>query len=223
MWAWPVCTAERVKLESKVAIRSVCFDIGGVIARISMHWYEILERLDLPIRAGIHPHDDLTAMPDFDKYQAGVMTDDEYYVALASYLGGFSIDDAKRVHAAIIIEAFPGVLDIVQDLNSRGLITGCLSNTNAPHWQEMYTPGRLPAFTALQVHVASFNISASKPHPAAFRAYEVAANCAPSEILYFDDYAHNVVGAEQVGWTAHRIDPLANPAAQMREKLRIFL
>jgi len=38
--------------------------------------------------------------------------------------------------------------------------------------------------------------------------------------MFFDDLERNVVGARAVGWTAHLIDPAADPAAQMLGALR---
>jgi FMN phosphatase YigB (HAD superfamily) len=199
-----------------VAIRSVCFDLGGVAARISYRWAEILERLGLPVPPNIKPSDPLNAMPQFDPYQAGELTDDQYFAHLAVYLGNVSLAEAKRVHAGILIEPFPGVYDIVVKLNARGIITGCLSNTNAPHWQDLAISGRFPAIVAMKVKLASHEIDASKPEPAAFEAFEKACGCAPEEILLFDDGLPNCDGAMARGWSSVHVDPMQDPAAQMR-------
>src|SRR5437868_5047357 len=104
----------------------------------------MLQRCGLPLPSHIKPQDDLHAMPQFDAYQAGDLTDEQYFAALAEYLF-VSVADAERVHCSMLIKPFPRVLEVVQELNASGVITGCLSNTNAPHWHELVESNRFPA------------------------------------------------------------------------------
>ena len=201
-----------------MAIRAVCFDLGGVVARISYHWAEMLQRCGLPVPSHISAADDLHCMPEFDAYQAGDFTTDEYLRHLARYLD-VSEEQAGKVHASMLIEPYPGVLEIVEELNAGGLITGCLSNTNEPHWKVLAHGNRFPAILAMKVRMASFEIDAAKPDVKAFRAFEDAVGCQPDEILLFDDNEGNCLAAEACGWLALQIDAHDDPAAQMRQHL----
>ncbi len=178
----------------------------------------MIERCGLSVPAHVEPNDDTHDMPGFQAYQAGELSDPEYFVQMADYLG-FSIDDARRVHASMIIGPYPGVFELVQDLNADGLITGCLSNTNAPHWADLAISGRFPAVLAMKIRLASHEIDAVKPNPRAFEAFVQACGRTPGEIQLFDDSLANCLAAERLGWHALRIDSMGDPAAQMRREL----
>lgn len=204
-----------------MAIRAVCFDLGGVVARISYHWAEMLIRAGYPVPSHISPADLVTAMPQFEAFQDGMISVEEYAAALGEYLGGLSAEVGLRVHNSMLVEPFPGVLEVVEELNSRGIATGCLSNTNAPHWEDLARSGRFPAIMAMPIRLASFEINASKPDSRAFAAFETAAHALPPEILLFDDSIPNIDAARELGWRAVPIDPLGDPAAQMRSALAV--
>lgn len=203
-----------------MAIRAVCFDLGGVVARISYHWAEMLTRAGYPVPAYISPTDLVTAMPEFEPFQDGAISLDEYLERLGAYFGGLTPEEGLRIHNSMLVEPFPGVLEIVEDLNARGFVTGCLSNTNAPHWEHMLWSGRFPAIMAMPIRVASFEINASKPESRAFAAFETATHSLPSEILLFDDSVPNIDAARELGWQAVPIDPRGDPASQMTAALR---
>ncbi|MFI5386368.1 MAG: hypothetical protein ACHQ50_09630, partial [Fimbriimonadales bacterium] len=99
-----------------MAIRAVCFDVGGVVARISYRWDEMLGRCGLPVPERISANGDVHAMPAFDAYQAGQLTDKQYLHELGCYLGGLTYEQAKAVHCSMLIEPFPGVIEEVRDL-----------------------------------------------------------------------------------------------------------
>lgn len=124
-----------------------------------------------------------------------------------------------RVHCSMLIEPFPGIIEIVQELNDDGVITGCLSNTNAPHWHELAESGRFPAVLAMRIRLASHEIDAAKPDPRAFHAFAAASRCESSEIVLFDDSQANCDSAAQLGWTTFRIGHESDPASQIRDHL----
>lgn len=196
-------------------IRAVCFDLGGVVVRIAYHWAEMLRRCGIPVPPHVREDDDLHAMPQFERYQASEIDDERYLGLLADYLG-IEGREAARVHRSMLIEPFPGVLEIVESLNARGIVTGCLSNTNALHWEVLLT---YPAIVAMQVRLASFVIEASKPADRSFQAFEEAAGVGAGEILLFDDSAANVRASRARGWSAALIDPHHDPSAQIQRAL----
>ena len=133
-----------------MAIRAVCFDVGGVLIRISFKWSDVALRLGVPLPHSVSPDALLTDCDFFLTYQEGSMTDDEYLRCLADYLGAPDVETARKVHPAILIEPYPGVKELVEDLKAAGVLTGALSNTNEPHWIAMYAGG-FPANEALDI------------------------------------------------------------------------
>jgi len=199
-------------------IKLVCFDVGGVLIRITQLWHEAAAFAGVAIRPDFDPATHLTAAPGFDAYQIGELDEDGYLAGLATYLGADSAESARSVHNHILIEPYPGVEELIRDLNAAGLATACLSNTNEPHWLEMQA-GRFPANEMLWLNMASHEVRLQKPDPEIFRLFERTAGFDGPEIAFFDDSAENVAVAESLGWRAYRVDPKGDTAVQMREHL----
>jgi len=194
-------------------MKLVCFDLGGVLVRITLRVPEAaaragLEHLDVP-NVGFG---DLACVLD---YQAGRIDTTSYLRQLAEVLHGTE-GEALAVHNHIPIEPYPGTLELVRSLKVR---TACLSNTNGLHWNEMLHSGRFPNVEALQLKVASHVLSLEKPDPAIFARFEELAGVGGDDILLFDDGPLNVAAARLVGWQSELIDPAGDTAAQMRKHL----
>jgi glucose-1-phosphatase len=200
-----------------VAIRAVCFDVGGVLIRISFRWADVAVRLGVSLPKSVSPDALLIDTDFFNDYQDGSMPDDVYLGHLSAYLET-DPQTARRVHNAILVEPYPGVDVLVNDLKAAGLVTGCLSNTNEPHWIAMQAGG-FPANEALDVCMASHRVGMQKPSEAIFREFERVVGCAANEIFFFDDSQPNCDAARTFGWHSHRVDPHGDPAAQMRSAL----
>jgi HAD superfamily hydrolase (TIGR01509 family) len=198
--------------------RVVCFDVGGVLARIAYKWADAVAVAGLNGRARVLDSASLHDFPLFDPYQAGHLAEDDYLVGLGSYLGGLDKEEALKVHCSILIEPTPGSTELVRDLRGKGRTVGVLSNTNAPHWEDMHS-GRFPGIAEADVRVASYLVKADKPHEDAYFAFECACRCEPVDILLFDDNRINVEAAKSVGWHAECVDPFNDPVAQMRDSL----
>ena len=196
-------------------VRAVCFDLGGVMVRIAGSWLEAIDRAG--VEAGCRPSSSLrlTDVPELEALQEGSMPQEEYLASLAERFGLSGPREAARVHDAILIEPFEGVEPMVAFLHHAGIHTGCLSITNAAHWASLIDPARFPAIAALELKLASHELSLAKPDPAIFRTYERLSGFAATEHLLLDDSADNVLAARQVGWQAAHIDPAQGPGAQM--------
>jgi FMN phosphatase YigB (HAD superfamily) len=200
--------------------RIVCFDIGGVLVRIVKTWGEALVGVGLP--SGGAPEGPFHRFDALDPYQEGAIGLEGYLDRLRSHLGLDTSEEALRAHNGILIEEYPGVLDVVMGLKAGGIFTACLSNTNEPHFEELVSSGRFPAIEALDLQMASHAIGANKPDAAIYEAFEVAAGASGREIAFFDDSQTNVDAAMDRGWRATRIDPEAGPAKQMRAALDLL-
>lgn len=201
-------------------VKVVCFDVGGVLIRITRNWCEAAKLAGVAIRSDIPPDARLWDVPFFLSYEGGEIDDAQYIRELAAYLGGVTEEEATRVHNHIMVEPLPQVEEIVAQLNDQGYITACLSNTNEPHWMDMFESGRFPVMDRLRVRVASHRVGALKPDPRVFDAFEREAGASGAEIVFFDDSAANVEAAVARGWQAFYVDHSRPTHLQIAEGLR---
>jgi putative hydrolase of the HAD superfamily len=199
-------------------IRAVVFDLGGVLVRIH-HTWEAAAR-SVGVSGGAHLGR-LASYAPLSDYQGGTLSESAYLATLAKDLG-CSIEEADRVHAAILGSDYPGAQQLVLELKAKGLPTLCLSNTNELHYKEFFG-GRFPVCNALDHLIASHRIGANKPAAEAFQAIQDLLPPREGEVIFFDDHPGNVAGAVEFGWLAKQIDPGdetgADPVAQMRDYL----
>jgi putative hydrolase of the HAD superfamily len=201
---------DQINQSSPRAIRVVAFDIGGVLVRINRTWEDALT--EAGIRSTVFGA--LGTYPGIESFQLGAIELDEYLAGLQSFL---KLEDAKmalHVHNLILKDPYPGTLELIEELNGQGVITACLSNTNAPHWVEM-NAGRFPNITALQVTGVSHEMKLQKPEASIYEAFEILVNALPREIIFFDDLEENVEAACDRGWKAYWIDHARDTAEQM--------
>jgi len=192
----------------------VLFDLGGVMVRVAYQWGRTLPELS-PRFSQVS----LGECAEFEAFQADRIDLQTYLGALAGFLALDSPDRALEAHNGILKEPFPGTLDLVEELHSAGIPTGCLSNTNDPHWQVMKHSGRYPAIAALQTPILSHEVRAEKPDPKIYQIAEDKTGLSGREIIFFDDLEKNVRAARDRDWHAFQIDPDADPAQQARQHL----
>lgn len=176
-------------------------------------WDEVLEALGLPATDQVRR---LAECPVLTAYQGGGVAEDDYVKELGELLH-VRPEQARSVHAAILKEEFAGMSEIVADLKARGLVTGCLSNTNALHWHALTM---VPSIANLDVRVASHLCGANKPAAAAYAAFEREAGVLPEEVVFFDDGPVNVEAAVARGWAAFLVTSDLPPAQQIRPVLQ---
>jgi FMN phosphatase YigB (HAD superfamily) len=219
-------------MSSPTTSRIVCFDLGGVLVRICRSWEEACGYAELPYRN-----------PDWmaseraraerkrvvDRHQRGELDSQAYYQALSSALeSAYSEAEVERIHEVWSRAEYPGVRELVEDLNrTPGVITACLSNTNAGHWRSLVNEdgaGTYPAVLALEKRLASHLLGCLKPEPRIYALAHAhffgAAGGPTGNIVFFDDLPENVRAAREAGWTAFEIDPHGDTAAQMRAHLQ---
>jgi len=201
---------DEINRDSIKVVRAVAFDIGGVLIEINRNWEDAL--FAAGIRNGVVGT--LAAFPAMDEFQLGAISEDEYLEHLQGFLRLDSREQALHVHNLILKHPYPGTLELIEELNERGVVTACLSNTNSPHWVKMRS-GEFPNIDALQLTAVSQELNLSKPDPAIFEAFESLANARPCEIVFFDDMEDNVEAARERGWRAYWIDHSRDTAEQM--------
>ncbi len=99
---------------------------------------------------------------------------------------------------------FDDVIPLLDDLKSRGLILGLISNVEEDMTE---TLAKLKLFSWLEIIVTSQDASAGKPHPEIFREALRRAGAKPEEAIHVgDQYRVDMVGASSAGMKGILID-----------------
>jgi len=197
-------------------VQVVCFDLGGVMIQIHHEWEGALSAAGFPVPKPVGP---LGGFPEFDLYQKGAVSEEGFLAGLARHLDLAGLREARKVHMAILQEAYPGVDTLVAELVDRGIVCGCLSNTNALHWETFFDGGRYAYGPSLSVRIGSHLVGANKPDESIYEAFERDCGFRGSQVAYFDDGPANVAAAKARGWQSWLIDAKGDPAVQMRSAL----
>ncbi len=206
-------------------IQVVCFDIGGVLARIVDHWSHACTLAGVPLRDQfVADHQRRTLVDASHRYETGRLDTDAFAAAIC----GCSSYEPHEVVAVLeqwMIGLYPGIDELLAEVTAAGVTTALLSNTNELHWRQMMDPAG--PFAPLQLipearRFASQNIGARKPEPAAYEHVEKSLGVGAESILFFDDLEANINAAIWAHWHTERIDPAGNPAAQLRKHLKRY-
>ena len=181
------------------------------MVKIARSWSEALRVVGIDAHCEVT---DLGSAQFFMDYQAGTVDDDEYLGNLAQYLCITEIE-AARAHAGILMMEYAEVGALVAQLHGAGIVTGCLSNTNALHWKDLTDPNCFPSIASLRFQMASHVLKMSKPHSEIYDAFRNEVGFHPQDIVFFDDSPTNIEAAISLGWRAHHIDPHTETAPQM--------
>lgn len=198
----------------------VVFDLGGVLVRIARSWAEACTAAGLDLRGEPDAAATWAARePHIVAYETGRIERAAFCERLAHATGSlYTAEEVGRVHDAWLLGEYAGLAAVFDVLDRADVPTAVLSNTNASHWEVQFPAAgpspRFPTLGRVRHPHASHLLGARKPEPASFAALE-AATGRPRRVLFFDDLESNVAGARAAGWDAVRIDPLANPSAQL--------
>jgi putative hydrolase of the HAD superfamily len=193
----------------------VCFDLGGVFIRLQPDLASACRDAGVEFRGGWeHLASDAPRLALIERYQVGAIDCESYYRAMSDLSAGrYAPAEIEAIHRAWVIEPYAGIDALLDEIESSGLATACLSNTNASHWR--WLENVMP-FKRLQHRHASHLLGFHKPDERIYRAFEREVGCEGGDIVLFDDLPENVEAAKQLGWHAYRIDPTGDTAAQMR-------
>lgn len=219
-------------MSGKPPIRCVCFDWGGVILRFCRSFADGVRAAGLDLRDGANEAEAIAARRGLaNQYSMGKLSRAEFLGAASRATAGlYSIKELERINHAWLIEEYPGVGAIVDELNALLHIeTALLSNTTEIHWERQHAePSRsngiphFPTAAKLKHRHASHLLGLLKPDDAIYAAFERETGFAPQSILFYDDLLENVVAARSRGWNAVQIDHTGDTAAQIRASLREF-
>jgi putative hydrolase of the HAD superfamily len=177
----------------------VLFDLGGVL--VDFGGVEAMKQL-----SGITDDDELWHrwltcrwVREFERggctpeeFAAGVVADWELSIAPDAYLEQF---------AGWLGGPLPGAVELV-DATNAVVVTGCLSNTNALHWDRHFLQWQV--IHALEHRFLSFELGAVKPDREVFDRVAAQLDAPRERILFLDDNLVNVEGARQAGFRSDR-------------------
>ena len=177
----------------------VLFDLGGVL--VDFGGVEAMKEL-----SGITDDDELWHrwltcrwVREFerggcspDEFAAGVVADWELAITPAEYIESF---------ANWLGGPLPGAADLVAETKAV-VTTGCLSNTNALHWDRSFS--QWSVIDALEHRFLSFELGAVKPDLEVFDRVAEQLDAPRDRILFLDDNLVNVEGAREAGFRSDR-------------------
>ncbi len=201
-------------------IKLVCFDWGGVILRICRNWPEACAAASIPVHPGSESGETAPQRRQIvQAHQEGRLSFTDYTRALAQTFDNlYTPDQIAAVHDAWLLHEYPGIPQLIAQLHDRPTIqTALLSNTNQRHLDRGLT--HFPTAHTLHHPLYSHRLALSKPNPAFYNALTTRLALTPQSILFFDDLPENIAAARALHWNAVLIDPLADPAAQIRTAL----
>jgi HAD superfamily hydrolase (TIGR01509 family) len=97
---------------------------------------------------------------------------------------------------------YPGAVELVATVRD-AVHVGCLSNTNAFQWDTHFEGA--PIVEAFELRFLSFELGMVKPDHEIFEAVASRLPVAPEQVLFLDDNAANVAGAEAIGFAARHV------------------
>jgi putative hydrolase of the HAD superfamily len=130
---------------------------------------------------------------DGDAFAAGVVEDWNLEITPAEFLDSFTSWAAG---------VWPGAEALVADVRAR-MPAGCLSNTNALHWDR--SAGRWPLLAGFDYHFLSHELGVLKPDREVFDRVAAQLPAPRERVLFLDDNTLNVDGAIAAGFRAVRV------------------
>jgi HAD superfamily hydrolase (TIGR01509 family) len=200
----------------------VVFDLGRVLIRICDSWRHACERAGIAVPTSELDSTADAALLELVKLSEVGRLSQEAFCAQAAPILGLTAAQVARLSDEYLLGPYPGVTELLDELNTVGVVTACLSNTNTNHWRmitDPASPNGLPV-SRLDYRFASQLMGLRKPDDAIYAEVERVTGFAGEQIIFFDDLPANVDGAKVRGWNAIQIALDSDPVTQVRRHLR---
>src|SRR5687768_8610210 len=118
-------------------IRLIVFDLGRVLVRICDSWDHACAVARLPVKLPARDEAMRAAL------QASVVAmetgriDTAEFCRRAAGVFGVEAQHIRSILDCYLIGPYPGVSELIDELNGAGFVTACLSNTQTEHWNQM--------------------------------------------------------------------------------------
>jgi putative hydrolase of the HAD superfamily len=182
-------------------IRFVYFDVGGVLLR----WYHVLEdfarQYDKPlsdVKSAFDEPDDLSCRGRIDASEMGKRIFDT-----------LKIPQGKRIDfAGFVMENFsaiPQTHEFLKKVKQKYRV-GLLTNIHVGFYDLCMSHGHLPNI-AYDAVVESCVEHTVKPEEKIYQIAQLRAGVPHENILFIDDFKHNIEAAKKMGWHTVHFDP----------------
>lgn len=182
------------------AVRALLFDLGGVVLDVDFGpifgaWAAQASR-DPAALAGRFAFDEA-----YEQFERGELDPAGYFAALRSSLG-LPLPDADFAAgwSGLSLAPVTGMIELLAAA-ARRFPLYAFTNSNPPH-QRIWTARFGAELSIFRSVFVSSELGMRKPDPAAFMTVARKAGFPPAEILFFDDTAANVAGAQAAGMQA---------------------
>jgi len=151
----------------------------------------------------------------YRRHELGALSDQDYFASLRSMLG-ISISDADFLEGwnAIFAGEMPGIAPLLARAADR-IPLYAFSNTNRPH-VEYFSEAYADLLGHFNEVFLSSSIGLRKPDAEAYDHVVKAIGAPPSRIVFFDDLAENIEGAQAYGLTAIHVRTTDDVAAALK-------
>jgi glucose-1-phosphatase len=192
-------------------IEFVLFDLGGVLI-------ELGDLADLQELTGFHGDRDSWQRilePWIRRFETGDCPANEFSTGVVADWG-VDITPAKwlEILQAWPIGPYPGTAELLLGLQQTVAI-GCLSNTNALHWEDQST--RWPELEIFDHRFLSFELGLRKPDIAIYQAVADRLPFNPDRVLFLDDLGVNVDAARSFGFRSEQVRGLDEVVAVLKD------
>jgi HAD superfamily hydrolase (TIGR01509 family) len=177
----------------------VVFDLGKVL--LDFDYAIAARRFISRCRMGVRQILQLIDQsPLLHAYETGLISTDEFFAKIQSIMG-FQGEQAEfeQILGDIFTPIEP-MVQLLEDLRSRGYPTFVFSNTN--ELTVRFIRKAFPFYSRFSGYILSFEQRVMKPDPRIYTVLERASGCAAREILYLDDRPENITAAIGRGWQA---------------------
>ena len=192
-------------------MKALLLDVGGVVIR---HAFELRRRAETVL--GL-PADTLdrggpfgpTPDPDWELVEAGKVVESQYWAAWTAEIGGRACRPGLTIQQLWQIlygggeEEFirPETMALATEVTAAGAPVAMLSNDLTAFHGADWVAG-VAAFRQLGPLLDAASLGARKPDPAAYAAATARLGVPPASVVFADDLADNVRGAEAAGLSA---------------------
>jgi putative hydrolase of the HAD superfamily len=201
-------------------VRVVVFDLGRVLVPLCDNWKHAAELAKTDALRELSDHERTRLRQLVVESETGRMSQAEFCYQ-ASLVFGIDPKHTTAISDIYLLGVYPGAGELLNDLESAGIQTACLSNTNDNHWRIIFEnsdPVYQPLLR-LRHRFGSHLIGVRKPDPKIYRYVEDATGFKASQLLFFDDLPENIEAARKLGWLAEQVVKDGDPIRQMRAHL----
>ncbi len=178
----------------------VLFDLGGVIVELG----DVSTLQEIAESVGDEEQwRQRLSSPSVRRFERGECSATEFSTQVVSEWDlDVSPERFLEIFRDWVLGPYPGTAELLWEVQ-RSVQIGCLSNTNAMHWEHQLTTW--PVLSTFDFRFLSFELGIAKPDQAIFEAVADRLPFRRDRIFYLDDVAENSHAAQSFGFRSERV------------------